>query len=167
VLEAVAELPTHLTVRVEIAGVVEHHRYWEHCQELVEAATAVNDALTVRYHGHLGYSEVDALFASSDVVVIPSKWPEPLGAVAAEALRAGAMVVASRVGGLGTYIKDGETGLLLEPDDIAGWATALQTVANRPDLARRMGAAGAAAVAGLTAQAHVAALDDLIGRLRP
>ena len=81
--------------------------------------------LDISHLGHLDAAGVDALFAAADVVVVPSRWPEPLGVVAAEALRAGAVVIASDVGGLDTFVHHGENGLLVAPGDVDAWAAAL------------------------------------------
>ena len=49
-------------------------------------------------------------FRQSDIVTIPSQWPEPLGAVALEAMSAGAAVIASSVGGLNDTLVQTTTG---------------------------------------------------------
>lgn len=165
VLRALTQLSGDLSLRLNIAGIVEHREYWAHCQDLIRKAAGSSPDLSVSVLGHLAYAEIDELFAASDVVAIPSLWPEPLGAVAAEALRAGAAVVASRVGGLGTYIIEGETGLLAEPGDTDDWTGALRALGRRPAWARQLGEAGARSVAHLTAEHHVQALDDLLRRL--
>ncbi|MBU2818033.1 glycosyltransferase family 4 protein, partial [Acidithiobacillus ferrooxidans] len=51
-----------------------------------------------------------------DIVVVPSLWQEPLGLVVAEALAFGKPVIASKRGGIPEMIKDGENGLLFEPN---------------------------------------------------
>lgn len=55
------------------------------------------------------------LMASSDLVIIPSIWPEPMGRIAIEANYLGVPVVASRTGGLTEVVEDGVTGILVEP----------------------------------------------------
>ena len=54
-------------------------------------------------------------------VIVPSRWPEPFGRVALEALMLGTPVIASRRGGLTEIVSDGKTGILAEPtvEDIA------------------------------------------------
>jgi glycosyltransferase involved in cell wall biosynthesis len=68
--------------------------------------------------GWLSPAELETYFRTADVVVVPSRW-EGFGLTAAEAMRAGVTVVASRVGGLPEVVEDGVTGLLVPPDDAA------------------------------------------------
>ena len=49
------------------------------------------------------------------VVIVPSRWPEPFGRVALEALMMGTPVVASKRGGLPEIIKNDVTGILADP----------------------------------------------------
>jgi glycosyltransferase involved in cell wall biosynthesis len=71
---------------------------------------AANPHLRVTYVGHLDYSATDELFRQSDIVTTPSQWPEPLGAVAIEAMSAGAAVIAPHIGGLDTTLIDRHNG---------------------------------------------------------
>lgn len=64
--------------------------------------------------GWLKPHELQALYQSADVLVIPSRW-EGFGLVAAEAMRAGLPVIASSVGGLPEVVDNDNTGLLIQP----------------------------------------------------
>lgn len=65
----------------------------------------------------LGYREdVRAVLWAADVAVVPSR-DEGLGLAAIEAMACGLPVVATRVGGLPELVRDGENGLLVEPED--------------------------------------------------
>lgn len=163
VLEALALVPRGLPICLRIAGVVEHDDHWAHCQALAARAMEANPDVEVRYDGHLDYAAVDALLAASDIVVAPSRWPEPLGAVAVEAQRAGAAVIASDVGGLASCVIDGRTGVLVAAGDVTGWARALTALARDPQTRTRLGAAGAAAAGSATMERHVSELVHIIG----
>ncbi|HLK10440.1 MAG TPA: glycosyltransferase family 4 protein [Candidatus Binatia bacterium] len=89
--------------------------------------------------------DVAACLAAADVVALPSL-QEGLGVAALEAMAAGRPVVASRVGGLGEVVLDGETGLLVPPGDAAALAAALARLGADPALRARLGAAGRARV---------------------
>ena len=85
--------------------------------------------------------EVMAAWRSCTVAVVPSRWPEPLGQVALEAMASGRAVVASAVGGLVDVITHGETGLLVAPGDPAALAAAVSLLADDPSLRSRLGTA--------------------------
>jgi glycosyltransferase involved in cell wall biosynthesis len=94
----------------------------------------------------LGFrDDVGTVLGASDAVAIPSLRPEPLGQVALEAAWAGRPVVGSAHGGLPELVRDGETGLLVEPGDPAALAGALRELADDGERARRLGDAGARA----------------------
>ncbi|HRP77459.1 MAG TPA: glycosyltransferase family 4 protein [Rhodocyclaceae bacterium] len=94
----------------------------------------------IRYIGYI--DRVEDVYASSDIVVIPSRWQEPLGLIAIEAAACGKPVVATRVGGLPEIIEDGRTGLLVEPQAPEQLADCVTHLANDAALRYNMGAAG-------------------------
>jgi glycosyltransferase involved in cell wall biosynthesis len=73
--------------------------------------------------------------------VTPSLWPEPFGLVALEAAAAGKPIVASDIGGLRDIVVDGESGLLVPPDDRVALTGAMQRLIGDEPLRRRLGAA--------------------------
>ena len=89
----------------------------------------------------LAKPEVIQLLSHATVFACPSLY-EPLGIVNLEAMACGTAVVASRVGGIPEVVSDGETGLLVPPDDPAVLAEALNALVEDPVRAGAMGAAG-------------------------
>jgi glycogen(starch) synthase len=137
VQDLLAALPriraTHPGARLVIAG------EGRHAAPLVEQARRLRVRRAVHFSGHLPDSELAALLAAADAVVLPSRY-EPFGLVALEAAAAGAPLVASTVGGLGEVVRDGETGLAFAPGDVDGLARAVRTVLDGPLPARRRAA---------------------------
>lgn len=84
---------------------------------------------------------VAAVYAALDLVVIPSRY-EGFCFVAAEAALAGRPVVASRVSSLPEVVVDGETGVLVPPEDPPALAAAILERARDPEGSRAMGEAG-------------------------
>jgi len=77
-------------------------------------------------------AEVIALLSAATVFACPSVY-EPLGIVNLEAMACETAVVASDVGGIPEVVVDGETGLLVAPDDAAALAAAVaRTSATSP-----------------------------------
>jgi glycosyltransferase involved in cell wall biosynthesis len=73
--------------------------------------------------------------------VMPSLY-EGFGIAILEAMAAGKPVIATSVGGIPEFVKNGETGLLVNPGDPGALADAMTRVLKEPDLARRMGDKG-------------------------
>ena len=80
-----------------------------------------------------------------DLFVLPSLW-EGLSIALLEAMAAGLPVVATRVSGTDQVLRQGESGLVVEPRDEDALAEALQAVLNDPELARDLGARARATV---------------------
>ena len=78
-----------------------------------------------------GSAELEAAFASADVFVLPSVH-EPFGIVALEAMARGIPLIASNVGGLPDFVKDGENGLLFDPSDPANLVRAFDRLVALP-----------------------------------
>ncbi|WP_415455463.1 glycosyltransferase family 4 protein [Acetobacter persici] len=93
----------------------------------------------------LGYQPHEAVMQAMSraaIVVVPSRWPEPFGMAALEAMGCGAAVVASHRGGLPDVV--GEAGLYADPDDPDTLAAALEQLIVSPALRAEAGQAGRA-----------------------
>jgi trehalose synthase len=88
---------------------------------------------------------VNALQRWSSIVVQKSL-AEGFGLTVAEAMWKARPVVASRVGGIQDQIADGENGILVDPDDLAGFGAAVSSLLADRNEARRIGVAAQARV---------------------
>jgi len=105
------------------------------------------------------------LLSHATVFACPSLY-EPLGIVNLEAMACGTAVVASAVGGIPEVVSDGETGLLVPPDDPEALAVALNALLGDPARADAFGRAGRErAVAEFGWQAVAAQTADLYAEL--
>lgn len=93
--------------------------------------------------GWVSPGQLEQLFESADVLVVPSRW-EGFGLVAAEALRAGLAVMATRVGGLPEIIEHEACGVLIEPE--SAQAIVREILARDREDWKRMGRNGPARV---------------------
>ncbi len=100
-------------------------------------------ASSVRFLGPL--RDVAPLYRAADVAVVPSHF-EALGLSALEALACGTPVVASAVGGLLDFMKDGENGALCRPQDPASLAAQLAPLLDDAAARHRLAAAARATV---------------------
>lgn len=99
----------------------------------------------IHFTGWLTPRQMADWYRAADILVVPS-WYEPFGMVVLEGMIHGLAVAASRVGGPGEIIRDGETGLLFPPRDARALAQAILELATDSVLRTRIAAAGTAAV---------------------
>lgn len=107
----------------------------------------------VRFVGFQNQSELPALFAASDVFVLPAS-DEPWGLVVNEAMAAGLPVVVSDdVGAAPDLVEGRGTGLVFPVGDIGRLAEALAELLSKPELRMRMGRAAEKLIDGWSAKA--------------
>jgi glycosyltransferase involved in cell wall biosynthesis len=109
-----------------------------------------------------GFQDPTPYVADADIVLMPSR-VESFGLVAVEALLLGRPVVATRIGGLPEVIKDGETGVLVDPDDPQALADAVIHLLSHPEEATALGRAGLAdARSRFSIETYSAALSEAL-----
>ncbi|WP_421357760.1 glycosyltransferase [Agrobacterium rosae] len=102
--------------------------------------------------------------AAADIFVMPSSH-EPLGNVIFEAWAQNRAVISSRSEGPSWFMRDGENGLLVDIDDVAGYTRAINQLIADPALAARLGENGRATLVGQFSEEAVAnAYIDLFKR---
>lgn len=95
----------------------------------------------VTFTGFIPVPQVYKEFAEAEIFCGLSR-SEALGNVFLEAQAAGCAVIGTEVGGIPDIVKDGETGLLVPPDDAEAAADALKKLLEDEDLRRRLAQAG-------------------------
>lgn len=112
-------------------------------------ADAVSHLLTelpahsVHMIGAVRHGDVPGLMSGYDVILVPSRY-ENFCNVALEALAAGKAVVGARCGGIPDLIRHEWNGLLFEPGDVDGLASALRRLIADRELVRVYGQRGRA-----------------------
>ncbi|MEO8713395.1 MAG: glycosyltransferase family 4 protein, partial [Acetobacteraceae bacterium] len=99
-------------------------------------------AACVRMAGYRDHAGVLAAMSRAAIVVVPSRWQEPFGLTALEAMACGAAVIAAPRGGLPEVA--GEAALYADPDDPAALAEAILLVAGDAAARARLAEAGRA-----------------------
>jgi len=110
-LHAMTYLPNHGTTRLLVVGGNAGKK-----DEMVKMNSLVNDlgiGSMVGFVGPVEHDRMPTFYNAADICVVPS-YHESFGMVAVEALASGTPVLASRVGGLATIVRDGETGYLFD-----------------------------------------------------
>lgn len=93
------------------------------------------DAQMLGWRSHAQMSE---LSSSSRMLVMPSRWAEPYGMVAGEALWSGLPVIASSKAYLASEIANAGAGLAVDTDDVDAFASAIRAIASDDALAKSM-----------------------------
>jgi glycosyltransferase involved in cell wall biosynthesis len=99
-------------------------------------------AAGITLHGYRPHDDVLAAMSRAAIVVVPSRWPEPFGLTALEAMAAGAALLASQTGGLPEVT--GAACVPVSAEDPAGMADAMVALATDPARRAALGAAGRA-----------------------
>ena len=89
--------------------------------------------------GWIPENEIGRIFARATLLVLPYTSASQSG-VLAIAAGFGLPVVATHTGGIPEQLRDGESGLLVEPGSAAALAAGIERLLAAPDLARRLGA---------------------------
>lgn len=145
VLQALKALPSPIRARLEYWIVGGHGK--ENYEPALRAAAA-DAGFPVKFLGDVPDERLGPIYAQADIFAMtsmPHKLSvEGFGLVYLEAGAHGLPVIAHAIGGVPEAVIDGETGLLVPPDDSAALTAAFARLINDPELCRRLGAAGQA-----------------------
>lgn len=120
-----------------VFGVAADGRYRDQIMKMASASDALRERL--RYIGFR--DDVENIYAAADVVVCPSDF-ESFGKANLEAMACGKPIVSTSRGGPAETVRQGETGFLIDPDDIAGFSRAVTRLLADASLRESMGRAG-------------------------
>jgi glycosyltransferase involved in cell wall biosynthesis len=106
----------------------------------------------VKLAGPMSQSDLFAALRNASIFCLPCRVADDgdrdgIPNVLVEAMATGLPVVTTNVSGIPELVQDGETGLLVEPDQAVAIADALHRLCRDAALGRRLGAAGRAVVA--------------------
>ncbi len=121
------------------------------------------EACGIELAGYLPHDEVLRAMARAAIVVVPSRWAEPFGMTALEAMACGSALVCSMRGGLPEVV--GDAALAADPDAGGALAAAILQLAQHPELRARLSAAGLARARQFAARDARARLAELRARL--
>jgi phosphatidylinositol alpha-1,6-mannosyltransferase len=114
---------------------------------LEQLAREFNIEARVLFHGRVTASELEALYDSSDVFVMPSRLSrsgggEGFGIVYLEASAHGLPIIAANEGGARDAVIDGKTGLLVDPRSAQAVGNAIAAVLTDSSLYRALSSGG-------------------------
>ncbi|HKC38850.1 MAG TPA: glycosyltransferase family 4 protein [Gemmatimonadales bacterium] len=134
----------HPGTRYAIVGTGERLAQFEQLRDELRLGDAV------RFLGGISDAELPAIYNAADLYVGASRRFEGLaegfGISLVEASGCGLAVVGGRSGGVPDAVRDGETGILVDPDDPRAVAAGINRLLADPERRERLGAAGRKAV---------------------
>jgi len=119
------------------------HRETDYVRKVRELAQSLVRDRNARIHfpGYIDHDkDLPSWFQRATAFVTPSLFQEPFGMVNVEAMACGTPVVGSNRGGIPEVL--GETGILLNPEDIDEFAATLASLLDRKDYQTSVGRAG-------------------------
>ena len=124
-------------VHLTFAGDGELKENWE---TLAARLRRDEPRLRIDFTGWIGRAAVDGLCAQSDLLVLPSLWPEPLALVGLEAARHRLPVAAFDVGGIADWLTPGKNGFLApgHPPTVDGLVDAIVACLENPQTLARL-----------------------------
>lgn len=146
-------------VNVSFVGASPDKEYYQDLQEYVKSAGLEP------FVSFLGWcNEIPELLQASTLMVLCS-YNEGIPQAVVEAMHAGLPVVATRVGGVPDAVVDGETGFLIEVDDVEGMVQKIKYLILNPGVTCEMGEKGKAfAQKNFTYQAYYQKYDAIFSR---
>ena len=123
-------------------------------EALARMPATARDRVTIL--GHRSRDEIADLRRAYPITLVASRY-ETFGVALIEAMAAGSAVVSTRAGGLAEILRDGETGLLVPPEDPGAMAEACLRLLADPALTLRLGQAARADVEARFAPEIIAA----------
>lgn len=106
--------------------------YEQSLRQLADACAA-----TIRFVPSMPRPALGAFLRDSDIVVVPSRWPDPCPLTVLEGMATGVPVIGSDIGGIPELL--GDAGVLVKPQDPRALADAIEPLLDDAQLRARLG----------------------------
>jgi glycogen(starch) synthase len=121
-----------------IAGIPSYpHQYAEDLRKRIGRSDV---RLPIRFIDPVPHDRLPDVYRGHDVLVFPSTGPEGFPMTTLEAAACGLAIVGTATGGMGEFLEDGVTGLVVVPGDAAALAAAIGRLAADEELRARLAA---------------------------
>lgn len=131
---------------------------WKNLSQKVSSQT-----IRVEFPGWVDRAQKDASLANSDLLVVPSIWPEPFGQVGLEAAQLGVPGISFDLGGIHAWLKDGINGYCApaNPATSDGLAAAMAKALENPAHYAKLRVGAKEVAAQFTFEKHLLALTNV------
>ncbi len=132
-IRAIRSLPQSEAVELKVYG--DTGQFPAYVQELKQVAGSDS---RIEFCGTFPNSQIGAILASLDVLVVPSIWYENTPLVIYSAQAAGCPVIASNLGGMSEVVRHNDNGLLFAPGDASELASMIAQLARNRERVRQL-----------------------------
>ena len=166
-LDALPEVARALGAELELtmAGDGPSRETWQ----LKARRLETDPGIAVRFPGWLSEAQLGQELARTDLLVMPSVWPEPFGLIGAEAARLGIPSAAFDVGGISEWLLDGISGALApsNPPTAKQLATAILRCLGDGETYLQLARGALESSSRFDPELHLAALLEIFGQVAP
>jgi Glycosyl transferases group 1 len=127
IIDSLDYLPDAIPLRLTIVGEGPER------EALKQRVRAMGWDTKVIFQGKIPNSRIGEILRETDVLILPSLWPENQPVSITEAMAAHIPVIASRIGGISELIDDGVTGLLFDAGNARQLARKIMHFADHPE----------------------------------
>lgn len=106
-----------------------------------EVQELVSRDARIRYLGFR--TDAENLYRTADIMIMPSQWEEPCAMILFEAAAAGRPLIATSTGGTPEILRHGETGFLVDRNDVQSMARYIRQLIDDPALRQKLGSQAA------------------------
>jgi glycosyltransferase involved in cell wall biosynthesis len=121
----------------------------------------------VHFRGKVDHNCIETILRETDVLVLPSVWPENQPLTILEAMATRTAVIASHLGGIPELIEDGVNGLLFRAGDAHHLASQMLKLIKSPERIQEFGEAGYRKIQDVTYSKQIDEILALYSRLTP
>jgi len=152
-------------IRLTLAGEGPQKKAWEKKASKLHAR---HPGLDFRFVGWLDKRRLDQIYSQTDLLVVPSLWPEPFGRVGPEAGLRGIPVAAFDVGGVSDWLVNGVNGYLAsgDPPTADGLAVAIVKCLQDLNVYRELRKGATTVAAQFSLEHHLNALNEVFHQVR-
>src|SRR5437773_2748420 len=165
-LEALPLVAKQLGDRIDLtlAGDGLQRKSWERRASKLHAQYT---QLEFRFTGWLDKKQLDQTYSQTDLLVVPSLWPEPFGRVGPEAGLRGIPAVAFAVGGVSDWLIDGVNGYVApgNPPNATGLSAAIIRCLENMEVYQQMRKGAQSVASQFSLECHLKALQRVFDQV--
>jgi glycosyltransferase involved in cell wall biosynthesis len=159
-LKALKLIPSKDKVRINLVGDgTEKNKYLQYIEDKKLIPY-------VKLWGKVENSRIEEVYRETDVLVLPSIWPENQPVSITEAMAASIPVIGSDIGGIPELVRDGKTGYVFEPSNAGELANKMLEFVQSPGKVATFGQASFAAIRNKSFASQVGRLLSIYAEVK-